>query len=75
MKIRKSKHVLGRRPAQAPSGMADRWLIAGTLVRDPYPRYIPRRGAPGITTPEPEPVAEAYDDGQLDLDWGDGEDS
>jgi hypothetical protein len=43
--------VLGERPAQAPPGMADRWIVAGTLNTDPYPRYIPRRRGGATTDP------------------------
>jgi len=41
--VKRHKHVLGERPAQAPPGMAGRWLIAGTLVTERYPRYVPRK--------------------------------
>ena len=50
--MKRHKHVLGERPAQAPPGMANRWIIAGTPNTDPYPRWIPRRRG-GAATADP----------------------
>jgi hypothetical protein len=85
MKIRKTRHVLGQRPVQAPPGMVGRWLIAGTRTGEPYPRWIsPKRRAAvaeaareywANAAPDPDVVVTGLGDGQLDLDWGNEEES